>query len=313
MKNITLKSIIVLVAILPCLSGCKFSKYKEGELVKAECIFNGYEKLPDFSESFTLDVEDYKDLEVKGHGDYFYINDFKIYDSLYLADINGDGYRDFCTDYQYNADINNHFHGYAFYDMKNSCYLEHLLPDNYMSYYLGERDGALIVKEFFGQHDPENYRANKYHHRTATLLTSKDKPNLVWQDDEFELYGYSIHMYNAGDNSTIKTYNNPEREERFLCETGRNNDLFFYCVYGGSLIEESKLANDCIIIESNDNYEVTYNKEKTNRINNREDGSYFIFYSISFKNEGDFDIKVTIEGIENTLKVTVDNKGYNNA
>ena len=309
MRKNTIKSIVILAAILPCLSGCKASKYKEGELVKAECVFNGYEKLPDFSESFTLDVEDYKGLEVKAHGDYFYINDFKIYDSLYLADINGDGHRDFCTDFLYNRDINNHFHGYAFYDMENKTYLEYYLPTNYMSYYLGERDGALIVKEFFGQHDVENYKANKFHSRTATLLTAKEKPNLVWKDDEFEFYDYSIHMYNV-DNGTIQTSNNPEKEYRYLCATDRVNDLYFFYTYAGILDKDSKFANDCADIESGDGYEVAFNNEKTASMNKTIDGTFITWYTITFKKEGVFHIKIAINGIEHVLDVEVDNDYY---
>ena len=115
MKVNIIKTIVTLAISIPYLVGCE--SFKEGELVAAECIFNAYEELPDYSSPFTLEVEDYKDLEVQAHGDYFYINDFKIYDSLYLADVNGDGHRDFCTDFRYTTNGHN-YHGYAFYNMK---------------------------------------------------------------------------------------------------------------------------------------------------------------------------------------------------
>ena len=115
MKKNPLKSIATLVIVLPTLVGC--NKEAKPTPVAAQCIYNGYVERPDFSKSLVLDVEDYKDEEIIGNGDCFSIKDFKIYDSLYLADVNGDGYRDFCTDFMVIRQ-NHLYHGYAFLIIK---------------------------------------------------------------------------------------------------------------------------------------------------------------------------------------------------
>lgn len=307
MKKNYLKIIVALTAVIPCLSAC--DTYQEGKKVEAECIYNGYEEAPDFNKSFTINTKDYEGLVVNGNGDCFSIGSFEIYDSLYLADVNGDGHRDFCTDFLY-YDRNHYYHGYAFYDMKKKSYIEYFLPNDGMSYYLGEKDGYLVIKEFSGEHDPTTYKENKGHRRTATLLTSKDKPELVWKDDDFDLHSYYLGFHNTDDGWwTIE--DKETKEERYLCATDRTDELFLYYDFDGVLTQDSYYANDCLIYDKNDAYEIVFDKEKTENSDAAlSSGRCEIWYKVTFKKEGDYDIKVSVSGIEDVLKVRVDNALY---
>ena len=308
MKVNILKTIVTLAISIPCLVGCE--SFKEGELVAAECIFNAYEELPDYSSPFTLEVEDYKDLEVQAHGDYFYINDFKIYDSLYLADVNGDGHRDFCTDFRYTTNGHN-YHGYAFYNMKKGKYIEKYFPENKASYYLGAKDGALIVKEFYSEHNPDNYKEGLYHRRTATLLTSKEKPTYVWKDEEFKAIGLasSINYRDEhGVHSLLFDGGNSGIEESYGCETGRVFSIACVYAFNGVIKEE-----DYNIVSFNNSsaYKIEFDNETTSILNNHESQRAYAYYKITFFEEGKFNIDVKIQDMEVTLPVTVDNARFN--
>lgn len=307
MKKNYLKIIVTLTAVIPCLSAC--DTYQEGKKVEAECIYNGYEEAPDFNKSLTINTKDYEGLVANGNGDCFSIDSFKIYDSLYLADINGDGHRDFCTDFLY-YDRNHYYHGYAFYDMKKKSYIEYFLPNDGMSYYLGEKDGYLVIKEFSGEHDPTTYKENKGHRRTATLLTSKDKPELVWKDDDFDLHSYYLGFHNL-DNGWWIIEDKETKEERYICATERTDELFLIYDFDGALTQDSYYANDCLIYDKNDAYEIVFDKEKSENSDiDLSAGRCEIWYKVTFKKEGDYDIKVSVSGIEDVLKVRVDNTLY---
>ena len=306
MKKNLLKSIATLVIVLPTLVGC--NKEAEPTPVAAQCIYNGYVELPDFSESFTLDVEDYKGLEVKANGDYFYINDFKIYDSLYLADVNGDGYRDFCTDFMYTKN-SYRFHGYAFYNMKERRYIQNYQPDNWYSYYLGEKDGALIVKEFYGQHDAGSYKAGKNHVRTGTLVSNKKERELVWQDAEFEVHSFYTGLRNVNNGSWLSDLT-PDGVRRYICKTGKAFEVYFITYFNGVLTKDSLYANDCTVFQASSAYEAKFNQEKTSANFGGGKGNHIVYYNLTFKEEGVFDIKITIQGVEDVLQVVVDDAWY---
>ena len=306
MKTNLLKLITLLAIATPCLVGC--DNIKKGELVTAECIFNGYEKLPDFSTPFVINTKDYKDLVVSAHGDYFYIKDFKIYDSLYLADVNGDGRRDFCTEFLYSLQ-GKKYHGYAFYDIKKEKYIKYFLPTDDMSYYLGEKDGALIIKQFCGEHNVENYKEGLGHRRTATLLTGKD-PTLVWEDEPFKITGFRCNVaywdeygshgctFDGGDSGIEETYG---------AETGRVFYLLFVCSYNG-VIKEDRIA---ISFSRNPAYKIEFNAERTQSLTTLSSQVKYDYYDITFFEEGRFDISIKIQDLEAIVPITVDNARFN--
>ncbi len=307
MKKNYLKIIVAIAAMIPCLSAC--NKYHEGKLVEAECIYNGYEEAPDFNKSLTINTKDYEGLEVKGHGDYFYIGSFKIYDSLYLADVNGDGRRDFCTEFRY-LNKSQYYHGYAFFDIKKNAYLEYFLPDNGKSYYLGEKDGYLIIKEFYGQHNPTTYKEGINYRRTATVLTDKERPQLVWKDEEFNPHSCSAVFKNVN-NGSWAVGDQETKEQRFVCATERANDLFIMYSFNGVLTFDSDYANDCLTYEKSDAYEITFNKDKTNNTEtNLNSGTCELWYTVTFKKEGKYDVKINIKNLEMVISVIVDNALY---
>ena len=306
MKTNLLKFITLLAIAAPCLAGC--NKTKEGELVTAECIYNGYEKLPDFSTPFTLETEDYKGLEVSAHGDYFYIKDFKIYDSLYLADVNGDGRRDFCTEFLYSRQGRN-YHGYAFYDIKKEKYIKYFLPTDDMSYYLGEKDGALIIKQFYGEHNVENYKQGLGHRRTATLLTGKD-PTLVWEDEAFKITGLSYNFaYSDEYGSHGCTFDGGSTgiEETWGAETERVFYLLFIYRFNGVMKED----HFAIYFSENPAYKIEFDVEHSHLPSSVDPQRAYVYYNITFFEEGRFDISAKIQDVETVIPVTVDNARFN--
>ena len=308
MKTNLLKLITLLAIATPCLVGC--DNIKEGELVTAECIFNGYEKLPDFSTPFVINTKDYKDLVVSAHGDYFYINDFKIYDSLYLADVNGDGRRDFCTEFMYTSGSRD-YHGYAFYDIKKKEYIKYFCPTNKMSYYLGEKDGALIVKEFYGEHNASDYKKGKGHRRTATLLTGKE-PTFVWKDEPFKLikwgtsFGYSDEQgvahsttFDGGSSGIEATYGADTNREFYL--------LFHYFEFNGIMKEE----DFNISFNENPAYKIEFDAEESDLPSDLYPQHAYVYYNITFFEEGRFDIVAKMQDVEEIIPITVDTARFN--
>ena len=91
------------------------------------------------------------------------LSSFEVYDSLYLADINGDGYNDLCTDYMIKLEFSQYWvHTYAFYDYHHETYIFKGKPDQYLSSYL-DMDGIfLVIKELYGVHDVELRKSEKY-------------------------------------------------------------------------------------------------------------------------------------------------------
>ena len=303
MKTNLLKLITLLAVATPCLVGC--DNIKEGELVAAECIFNGYEKLPDFSTPFVINTKDYKDLVVSAHGDYFYIKDFKIYDSLYLADVNGDGRRDFCTEFLYSRQGKN-YHGYAFYDIKKEEYIKYFLPINEMSYYLGEKDGALIIKEFYGEHDVENYKKGLGHRRTATLLTGKT-PTLVWEEEPFEITGWFCAFGYQDENGGSHTCSFDDGET-YGAETGREfYMLFTYYSFNGVMKEE----HFAISFNENSAYKIEFDEQSAHLPSDLYPQRAYVYYNITFFEEGRFDITAKMQDAELDIPVTVDNARFN--
>lgn len=307
MKTNLIKFITLLAIAAPCLAGC--NKTKEGELVTAECIYNGYEKLPDFSTPFTLEAEDYKGLEVSAHGDYYYIKDFKIYDSLYLADVNGDGRRDFCTEFLY-TNKGSRYHGYAFYDIKKKEYIKYFLPTDGMSYYLGEKDGALIIKEFYGEHDVDKYKKGINHRRTATLLTGKT-PTLVWEYESFKIttlscsFGYRDE--NGGSHSLTFDGGNSGKEATWGAETGREFYMLFFYEFNGLMKEE----HFAISFNENSAYKIEFDEQSTHLPSDLYPQRAYVYYNITFSEEGRFDIVAKLQDVEEVIPVTVDNARFN--
>ena len=307
MKTNLIKFITLLAITAPCLVGC--NKTKEGELVTAECIYNGYEKLPDFSKPFTIETEDYKGLEVGAHGDYYYIKNFKIYDSLYLADVNGDGRRDFCTEFLY-TNKGSHYHGYAFYDIKKEEYIKYFLPTDGMSYYLGEKDGALIVKEFYGEHDAENYKKGLGHRRTATPLTGKT-PTLVWEYESFKIttlscsFGYRDE--NGGSHGCTFDGGDSGKETTWGAETGREFYMLFFYEFNGLMKEEHFVLS----FTENQAYKIELDTERTHLPSPLYSQRAYVYYNITFFEEGRFDIVAKLQDVETVIPVTVGNARFN--
>lgn len=303
MKNSILKTIITLAAVLPCLNACNSVKYKEGEKVTAECIYNGFNEPVDFTKSFKLEVKDYKGLEIKSGGDHFYVGNFKVYDSLYLADINGDGHRDFCTEYLRNGNQ----HLLSFYDMQAKSELYKLyLGDDY-SYYLGEKDGLLTIEERYTLRS--NDQENKFFRRTGTLLTSKDEVNVVWKNENFTPYaavstvnysdGHGTHGISADDDTS------PTGQRR-LCETNRTFRIILQIQYGGVLDDITKY----VAYEENAAYSINHNDE-LDLSRKVENGTFMTAYNITFTSEGRYDVKLKIKDVEHIVYFLVDNNRFN--
>lgn len=301
-KNI-LKTIITLAAVLPCLNACNSVKYKEGEKVTAECIYNAFNESVDFTKSFKLEVEDYKGLEIKSGGDHFYVGNFKIYDSFYLADINGDGHRDFCTDYIYQ----NKCHGYAFYDMKAKQYLvNYYLEDGY-SYYLGEKDGALTIEERYALRSID--KEDKLIRRTGSFLTCKDAVEILWKDEEFSPHYIKFTVHYGDEHGTSSKSADDDTSptgQRHLCETNRTFRIILQVEYGGVLDDITKY----VTFEENAAYSINHNDELdfTKKV---ESGVFMTAYNITFTSEGRYDIKFKMKGMEGTIYFLVDNNSFN--
>ncbi len=305
MKRKLLKNIVTLAIILPCLTGCG-EKYKEGEKVKAECVFNAFEEPVDYTKSFVIHTDEFKDINVSAAGNYFYIGDFKIYDSLYLADMNGDGYRDLCTDY-----LNGSYHGFAFYNLRKKEYIYSETPGTY-SYYLGIKDENLILKEMYYLHSEDQEQL--YYRRHATFLTAKKYLNPVWSKDDFKLYSFYTSMYyvTAGGGYAGHRMDDPVNGgQRHVCETNREFRLIFVYDYAGYLDKDSVYAKDCAIFEENPAYSVEFNEELTSLKTTPTPNHFYSYYNITFTEEGEFNIKVKIQDVEDIIKITVDNNKFN--
>ena len=138
MKNFNLlKTLLITCSLTSLLAGCSndsYPQYIEGEMVTARCIYNGYYEDVDFSKSVTFTDEKLGEITLTGNGNRYKIGSFEVYDSLYLADINGDGYNDLCTDYMIKLEFSQYWvHTYAFYDYHHETYIFKGKPDQYLS------------------------------------------------------------------------------------------------------------------------------------------------------------------------------------
>ncbi len=308
MRKSILKYILTLTAIIPCLNACDTTKYVEGQTVTAECVYNAFNEPVDFTKSFTLNTEDYKGLEIKSNGNYFYIENFKIYDSFYLADINGDGHRDLCTDYLYTDYNKNQRHKLSFYDLKHKQYLQSPCESETFSYYLSEKDGLLTIKEKtkLYSEDEEGF----FIKRTATLLTAKEKATIVWKDLDFKPSDFfCTSMFktgNSGSSSFTADDDTSPTGFRHMAETGRTFMLYIQGEFGGVYDDAQKY----ISFTENPGYSIVFGEDWINE-KHAERSVFICYYNIIFTEEGNYDINVKVGDVEHGIYFTVDNARFN--
>ena len=307
MKNFNLLKIALITSgLVTSLSACGTTKYVEGEQVHGKCIYNGYETTISFYDSFDFEDEKLGKIHVNGKGDCYEIGGFKAYDSLYLADVNGDGYNDLCTDYVYTNRNKEKIHTYAFYNYKKKEYIVMNYPEEPYSTYLYANNGILCIKEFSYQHDISNLYMDKYLRRRGYFLTNKTEPTIVWNKLPLEItaLSYTFSLNNETGSST-GWRDEKDGSRIFLATTGKTYSLIVIYNYNGYLDEESDL--NLLKFEKDDYYYKIQYDSTFSGYSKMTPYVIYVRYYVELFVETKFTISLKYQDVNMPLKVYVDN------
>ena len=220
--------------------------------------------------------------------------------SLYLADVNFDGHKDICVGTITETSSREKYLSVAIYDVHNNKQLLALKDDANFDYDFDLENGYLIIEEM-----PYVAKGGRRSvSRVGRFIKNSTQPNhLEWESNGYQLTGVVISrtIVCVEDNSVANSYRDTNGNEIVVLNTTNTFKLSIGLSHQGDYSQNTKQKGDCITFELSDDFVTTF-------VSDQENGTFI--YNLSFKREGKFTLKASVEKFDGIIQIEVNNTLY---
>ena len=220
--------------------------------------------------------------------------------SLYIADVNFDGYKDLCIGTISEGEARETYLSIAIFDMHNNNKLLELNDKGNFDYDFDIENDYLIIEEM-----PHVSKGNRRSvSRVGRFVNNSDKPNhLEWESNSYKLTGLSLspNIVCVEDQSLVNTYKDTSGADVYVLNTVNTFKLVVTLAYQGDYSTNTKQKGDCITFETSEDFVTTFVEEQNN-------GTFI--YNLSFKREGKYNFKASVEKFDVVTQIEVNNTLY---
>ena len=220
--------------------------------------------------------------------------------SLYLADVNFDGYKDICVGNITVTEARATYLSVAIFDAHNNQMLLELKDQGNFDYDFDLDFGELIIEEM-----PYVAKGNR---RSVSRVgrfvkNSREQNHLEWESNGYKLTGLSIspNIVCVEDQSLVNTYKGNDGADVYVLNTTNTFKLVVTLAYQGDYSTNTKQKGDCITFELSENYLVEF-------VSDAENGTFI--YNLSFTKEGKYNFKASVEKFDAIMQIEVNNTLY---
>ena len=140
--------------------------------------------------------------------------------------------------------------------------------------------------------------------RVGRFVNNSDKPNhLEWESNSYKLTGLSLspNIVCVEDQSLVNTYKDTSGADVYVLNTVNTFKLVVTLAYQGDYSTNTKQKGDCITFETSEDFVTTFVEEQNN-------GTFI--YNLSFKREGKYNFKASVEKFDVVTQIEVNNTLY---
>lgn len=327
MKKFKFIASLIVLPLMMSLSSCGAGNYKPGsydhstfrpnpssEPAQTEDIATGkmvFDYLLNPGSSFILDNNTDPELFTVEGVEFTKINREDLYkaiingqeiiaSSLYLADVNFDGNKEICVGTITNTDNRETYLSVAIYDVRNNKKLLELKDHGNFDYDFDLENGHLIIEEM--AYVARGSRRSVA--RVGRFVRNSSEPNhLEWESNGYKLTGLVISpaIQCVEDNSVANTYKDANGTNIIVLNTTNTFKFNVVISYQGDYSTNTKQKGDCITFEISEDFISTYSSDQ-------ENGTFA--YILSFKREGKYSVKASVEKFDAVIQIEVNNTLY---
>lgn len=220
--------------------------------------------------------------------------------SLYLADVNFDGYKDVCVGNITQGEDRETYLSVAIFDAHNNKKLLEFNDRGNFDYDFDLENTYLIIEEM-----PHVSKGNR---RSVSRVgrfvkNSAEQHNLEWESNSYKLTGISVsrNIVCVEDQSLVNTYKDTSGADVYVLNTTNTFKFVVTLAYQGDYATNTKQKGDCITFELSDDYLTTFVSDENN-------GTFV--YNLSFNREGKYNFKASVEKFDVVTQIEVNNTLY---
>ena len=252
---------------------------------------------------FTLqDVEFTKDNEKDAYTALIQ-NEMVTASSLYEADVNFDGYKDLCIGSVTINESKEKMLSIAIYDTHNSNKLLEYKDHGVFDYDFDLNDGILILEEMPFVNGRGNTSSRTVNRIGSFSNKNSGRLNIVWETFNYKLNGLKfVEKFTCvEDASEANTYIDNSGKKVFVLNTTNTFRFTVSLSFDGDFSTNTRQVGDCITFDISDNFDVEFKKDAKN-------GTFD--YVVSFKSQGKYSFKASVEKYDATVQIEVNNTLY---
>ena len=220
--------------------------------------------------------------------------------SLYIADVNFDGYKDLCVGTITEGEGRETYLSIAIFDVHNNQKLLELNNRGNFDYDFYLENSYLTIEEM-----PHVSKGNRRSvSRVGRFVRNSGEPNhLEWESNGYKLTGLGLspNIVCVEDQSLVNTYKDTSGADVYVLNTVNTFKLVVALTYQGDYSTNTKQKGDCITFEASEDFVTTFVEDQNN-------GTFV--YNLSFKREGKFNFKASVEKFDIATQIEVNNTLY---
>ena len=220
--------------------------------------------------------------------------------SLYLADVNFDGNQDICIGTVTVTESKETYLSIAIYNVRNNIKLLELKDNGNFDYDFDLQNDQLIIEEM-----PYVAKGNRRSvSRVGRFVRNSAEANhLDWESNGYKLIGVSFAptVICVEDQSVANRYKDSSGVDVLVLNTTNTFKITVALAYQGDYSTNTKQKDDCITFEVSEDFVTTFTSDQKNGTFN---------YNLSFKREGKYNFKASVEKFDAIMQIEVNNTLY---